>query len=190
MKVGADMIKSSSYYYLSMLVFIIILSGCKKSATDNDQIISIEDVLVQNNEITGWSYSGSGWVANNISELTTYIDGAAEIYQRHSFVEAAQQSYRGSIDNNERQLNLFVYNQTNQTEAQATFEDPDIGMSGAIEWSGGAGHQAQYIRNSGLSQALTFFRDKYFIYIEINYDTEESLNLLKQFALNVDGKIQ
>jgi hypothetical protein len=184
------MIKYSALQYLSLFVLIIAISGCKKSATDNDQILSIEDVLVQNNEITGWSYSGTGWVANNISELTTYINGAAEIYQRHSFVEAAQQSYRGNIDNSERQLNLSVYNQTNQTEAQATYEDPDIGMSGAIEWTGGAGNEAHFIRNSGLSQVLTFYRGKYFIYIEINYDTEESLNILKQFALNVDGKIQ
>lgn len=176
--------------YFSIIIFTFWTIQCEKNATNNDQILSIEDLLVKNNEITGWNYDGAKWLASNISELTTYINGAAEIYQRHGFIEAAHQAYRGRIDNADRQLKLTIFNQGNESEAQATFEDPDIGLIGAIDWANGAGQQAHYVRYSGLSQVLTFYRNKYFIYLEIAYDTEESLNILKQFALNIDGKIK
>ena len=176
--------------YFGVFVCIFLSLQCKKNAASSDEILSIEDLLVKNNDITGWSYDGATWQANNISELTTYINGGAEIYQRHGFIEAAHQTYRGKIDNADRQLKLTIYNQGNENQAKATYEDPDIGLIGALDWADGAGQEAHYIRYSGLSQALTFYRNSYFVYLEITYDTEESLNILKQFALNVDGRIK
>jgi len=70
------------------------------------------------------------------------------------------------------------------------YEDPDLGLSGAIAWTNGAGDAAHYIRYGGLAQTLAFYKDKYFVSLEIDYDTEESLNILKQFALNIDGNIE
>ena len=177
---------------LIIIVLFLLCANvvCDKNTTKNDKIISIEDLLVKNNEITGWTFSGAGWIANNVSELTVYINGAAEIYQRHGFIEAAHQTYQGTIDNADRLLKITVYNQTDATNALATYQDPDLGHSGAIEWIDGAGTAAHYLRYGGLSQVLTFYRNAYFVLLELNYDTEESLNILKQFALNVDGKIQ
>ena len=129
-------------------------------------------------------------MANNVSELTTYINGAAEIYQRHGFVEAAHQQYQGKVDNANRQLRIYVYNQGNESNAKALYEDPDLGLSGAIAWTNGAGDAAHNIRYGGLAQTLAFYKDKYFVSLEIDYDTEESLNILKQFALNIDGNIE
>jgi len=176
--------------YLIVSFFALWIVQCEKNATENEEILSIEDLLVDNNEITGWSYDGASWLASNISELTTYINGAAEIYQRHGFVEATHQTYRGKIDNVDRQLKLTIYNQGNENQAKDTYDDPDIGLVGAIDWADGAGLEAHYIRYSGLSQALTFYRGRYFVHLEISYDTEESLNILKQFAWNIDGKIE
>jgi hypothetical protein len=176
--------------YFGIFVFALWSVQCKKNAASSDEILSIEDLLVKNNDITGWSYDGATWQANNISELTTYINGGAEIYQRHGFIEAAHQTYRGKIDNADRQLKLTIYNQGNENQAKATYEDPDIGLIGALDWADGAGQEAHYIRYSGLSQALTFYSNSYFVYLEITYDTEESLNILKQFALNVNGRIK
>jgi len=176
--------------YSGVFIFAIWTLQCEKNATNSDQILSIEDLLVKNNEITGWSYDGARWLASNISELTTYINGAAEIYQRHGFIEATHQTYRGKIDNADRQLKLTIFNQGNENQAKATYDDPDIGFVGALDWDDGAGLEAHYIRYSGLSQALAFYRNSYFVYLEITNDTEESLNILKQFALNIDGKIK
>ena len=175
----------------TILTCCLVLSlACSQDGGTGSSVKSIEDLVVRNNEITGWTYSGAGWVANNVSELTQHIDGLADIYQRHGFVEAVHQSYQGTIDDGTRTLGLTVYNQGNTSNARETYEDPEVGLSGAIDWAAGAGDQAHYARYGGLSQALTFYRGSYFVYLEINYDTEESLNILKQFALNVDGKIQ
>ena len=174
-----------------LALILIIPMGCSsKKSTDNNDILSIEDLLVKNNEITGWSYSGESWTANSISELTTYINGMAEIYQRHGFEEGTFQSYEGTIDNGTRTLGLAIYDMGNGSNASDTYEDPDIGLSGATTWTNGAGEAAHYVRYSGLSQVLAFYRGPYFIYLSMNYDTEESLDILKQFALNVDGKTE
>ena len=173
------------------LIILILSTGCSKDeATEDNGIILIEDLLVENNEITGWTYSGTGWVAYNITELTTYINGLAELYQRHGFVEGAHQSYDGSIDDGTRTLNITVYNMGTESNASDTYDDPEIGPTGATDWADGAGDRAHYVRYGGLSQILTFHRGPYFIYIDINYDSDESLNILMQFALNIDGKIQ
>jgi hypothetical protein len=143
---------------------------------------------VKNNEITGWVYGGQRWMANNITELTTYINGLADVFQRYGFVEAAYQSYEGKIDDENRQLQMTIYKQQDEENAQAVYEDPDIGLGSGIQWQDGAGKEAKYIRFG--MQALAFYNGPYFVYLQINYDTEESLIILKQFALNVDQKIE
>ena len=158
--------------------------------SESTSIISTKDLLVKDNEVNGWLFTGSSWVANDFSELTTYINGMAEIYQRHGFVDAVHQTYQGTIDNVSRQLSLSIFNQGNESNALATYEDPDTGLSDAVNWTDGAGQAAHYIRYNGLSQALTFYRGQHFVYLVINCDTDESLNLIKQFALSVDANIQ
>lgn len=179
--------------FLLSVGFLIFFMGCKKDSPtkpNNGQVKAINDLIVKNNEIAGWTYSGQGWTANNLSELTTYIDGAADMYQRHGYIEAAHQEYQGSVNSANALLKLTVYNQGTLSNASQLYADPALGFSGALDWTGGAGDAAHYVRNGGLSQALAFYRNGYFIYIEINTDTNESLNVIQQFALNVDGKIK
>jgi hypothetical protein len=175
---------------LPLLFIVLIGFYCSKDSTKTDEIITIEDLLVKNNEISGWNYGGQRWVANNISELTTYINGLAEVYQRYGFVDAANQSYEGKIDNQNRQLQLTVYRLQNEENTRGAYEDPDLGLGSTLQWENGAGTEAKYVRYGGLSQVLAFFRGAYFISLQMNYDTEESLSILKQFALNVDQKIK
>ena len=177
------------WVHAALGVVVMLLLACSKQATKGEGILAIEDLLVRDNEITGWSHSGPGWEARTISDLTVYINGLAEIYQRHGFEEGAHQSYEGTIDGKSRVLELTVYEVDSEESARALFEDPDLGLSGATPWTGGAGEKAHYVRYGGFSQTLAFYRGVYFIFLGLNYDTEESLNILKQFALNVDGKL-
>ena len=108
----------------------------------------------------------------------------------YGFVEAANQSYQGTIDQGTRKLHLTVFNQGTADNAEATYEDPEVGVSGAVIWDGGAGDAAKYAWYGQLSQTLVFHSGPYFVLLEMEYGTEESLNILKQFALNVDGKIK
>lgn len=176
---------------INYLMLVVMLSmGCSKNNTTESEILTIEDLLVQNNEITGWSYSGVSWMASNISELTEYINGMAEIYQKHGFTEGAQQSYGGTIDGSGCTIQLIIYNMDTESNAKDMYDDPDLGLSGATVWTDGAGTEAHYVRYGGLSQVMTFYSNMYFVYLQVNYDSDESLNIIKQFALNVDGKIE
>ena len=175
------------------LSWCALLPGCKKDSpagSGDGQTKTITDLVVKNNEIAGWTYSGSGWTANNLSELTTYIDGAADIYRQHGFIEASHQEYQGTVNSASAVVKLTVYSQGTSTNASQLYADPALGFNGAIDWAGGAGDAAHYVRNGGLSQVLAFYRNGHFVYIEINADTNESLNVIQQFALNVDGKIK
>jgi hypothetical protein len=170
--------------------FSLFSCGCSKDQNKSTPVV-IEDMLVKNNEITGWEYTGAGWIANNGTDLTTYIDGGADLYIKYNFVEAAYQMYKGVINNIDCELQLYIYNQGSSASALSLFDDPDLGFSSAITWTDNpAGTKAKYERYSGLSQTMGFYRDKYYVYLNISFDTEESLNILKQFAYNVDEKLK
>jgi hypothetical protein len=172
-----------------LLLFVISSFQCKKD-TSKSSAMSIEDMLVKNNEITGWAYSGAGWVASSGSELTHYIDGGSELFIKHGFIEASNQVYEGNVNNYKAQLTARVLNQGNIDNAVALFEDPDLQLSSALVWSESpAGTEARYFRFQ-LSQLMYFYRSKYVVMITIDNDSEESLSIIKQFAYNVDAKIK
>jgi hypothetical protein len=174
----------------AFLLILLLPAGCTKDP-GNNTALTIEDMLVKNNEITGWVYSGSGWIANNGSELTQQIDGGAELYIKYGFTEAASQLYQGTINSVSCEIGLTIFNLGTVENAEALFEDPDLGLTSALNWSDNpAGTGAKYIRYSGVSQVLCFYRSSYLVYLTMSFDTEESLNILKQFAYNVDEKVK
>jgi hypothetical protein len=176
---------------LSVMAVMLIFSWSCTKDPGNNTTLTIEDMLVKNNEITGWVYSGAGWIANNGSELTQQIDGGAELYIKYGFTEAASQLYQGTINEISCEIGLTVYNLGTADNAVALFEDPDLGLTSALVWSDNpAGVSAKYIRYSGVSQVLCFYRGCYLVYLTMSFDTEESLNILKQFAYNVDEKVK
>jgi len=176
---------------ISLPALILILFPVCTKDPGNNTALTIEDMLVKNNEITGWVYSGSGWIANNGSELTQQINGGSELYIKYGFIEAASQLYQGTIDDIGCEIGLTVYNQGTAGNAVALFEDPDLGLTSALNWTDNpAGTVAKYIRYSGVSQVLCFYRSSYLVYLTMSFDTEESLSILKQFAYNVDEKVK
>jgi hypothetical protein len=177
----------------AMPVILVLALGLgpacsEKSSTGNGGVVDIEDLLVRNNEITGWTYFGVGWVARNYDELYDAINGGGEIYRDHGFEEAAGQKYEGTIDGGTRTLEIWVFDQGSQANAKATYDDPSLGLTSATPWTGGAGDEAHHL--STLSQILAFYRGPYYVLLTVNHGTEKSLNILKQFALNIDGKIE
>ena len=182
------MMKSAIYSVTVILCFIV--QSCTKD-TGKKTILSIEDILIKNNEITGWSYSGTNWVANNRSDLTTYINGGADLYFKYGFIEAAYQKYSGSINNIGCEIQLYVYNLGSSVNTANIFEDPDLCLSGAIVWTDNpAGTIAKYLRGNGLSQTMFFYREKYLVNLAVTSDNQESLGILKQFAKNIDEKLK
>jgi len=170
---------------------IFSLFACSKDSNSTNQTKqAIQDLLVKDNEITGWSFRSSGWTANNVSELTTYIDGAAELYQKYGFVEASDQKYTGKVNNTSADMEIYVFNLGTKENVLGCYSDANNGLSGAITMTLPIGEGSKYVRNGGLSQVMAFIKGKYYVYLDISADTEESLNVLTQFAKNINAKIK
>jgi hypothetical protein len=185
----SHLIFASSLGVALIVVLVLLSMSCTKSDSSNE-ILTIEDLLVDNNEITGWSTSGTSWTASSITELTEYINGMAETYDQYGFQEAAQQSYSGTIDDGSRTIQIIIYDLGSEENAQDLYDDPDLGLSSATTWSNGAGTEAHYVQYSGLSEVLTFYSGVYFVYMQVDYDSDGTLSIMKQFALNISGKIE
>lgn len=172
---------------LLLLLLLSLTAACSKSTTQ-PETLTIEDLLVRNNELAGWTYGDKRWVARNATELFGAINGAGDVNIRYGFQEGAGQNYNGTINDTPATLTLHVFDQTTGENAESVFNDPQSGMGTAVSWPDGAGEEAHYL-TSQLANTLAFYSDKYYVWLNINFGEEEGLNVLKQFALNVDGKI-
>ena len=87
------------YFIIMILLCGIFLSFCSKSSSNDPEPVTVEDLLVKDNEISGWTRTGNGWYASNNTELYDAINGAGQIYLDYGFVEGAMQEYQGPVPN-------------------------------------------------------------------------------------------
>ena len=119
---------------LFLLAIIPVLIACSKKDTTNPTAVTVEDLLLKDNEISGWRKAGNGWVASNENELFSHIDGSAPLYTKNGFVEAASQDYQGSILANQTTIMLEIYNQRASANAKAVFDEVVQQLSNAETW--------------------------------------------------------
>jgi hypothetical protein len=170
------------------IILILCFFSCSKKNLIEYKLISPEDLLIRDNEISGWQRSGSSWVARSYGELTSYIDGEAVIYTNRGFVEAAFQIYQGKVRGNIENIELRIFDQGNQENAKSVFFELVNQMSSPMDWNPGAGEEAK-IERFPLSQKVIFWKSNLFISLSITSGIEEALNILKTFANNLDDKI-
>jgi len=173
---------------LLILVLVIIFANCDKNETTNPEPLIITDLLIKDNEISGWSRSGSSWLANSSGDLNNAINGEAVIYTSRGSVEAAMQEYEGSILGNSLAIELRVFDQASSDNALAVFDELANQMSNPVDWNSGVGEEA-LIERFPTFQKIIFWKYKYFIQLYINSGLDESLEVLKTFANNIDTKI-
>jgi hypothetical protein len=163
------------------------LCTCDKKNSTGTEIITIEDLLIKDNEISGWSLAGNFWQASSTTDLTIYIDGAAELFQRHGFIEAVNQEYQGTIEESSESITVRIFDQASKDNAGSLFTEYVRDTSNPETWTE-AGDEAIIVRYD-LSRQIVFKKDKYFIYMEVSSSLETALDILKSFARNVDRKI-
>lgn len=171
-------------------LMIIILVGsvvCSKKNSTNSEVVTITDLLPKDNEISGWSRTGNSWWATSSGELNQYINGEEPDYTRHGFVKGAMQTYAGSVLENTASVEVRVFDQQSEENAQALFQELSARLINPLDWSG-AGDDAKIERFS-LSQKIIFEKSNYFISLTIDSGLDEALNVLKTFATNVSTKI-
>lgn len=174
----------SIYIFLTISIFF----ACSKDNSNNPNALTPEDLLVKDNEISGWVRAGDFWTASSAGDLNNVIDGEAVIYTNRGFVEAAKQDYQGNVLGKTETVELRIFDQGSAENAQSVLDELVIQMSNPINWSTKSG-QTAIIERFSMSQKLLFWKSKYFISLSITAGTDEALNILKTYANNVDSKI-
>lgn len=175
------------YVYLLLIIILISSIVCSKKNSTSPEIVTITDLLPRDNEISGWTRTGNSWWATSSSELNQYINGEEPDYTRHGFVEGAMQSYSGSVLGNSAVVEVRVFDQQSDENAEALFLELAARLVNPLDWSE-AGEQAKIERFS-VSQKIIFQKSNYFVSLTIDSGLDEALNILKTFAANVDTKI-
>lgn len=176
--------KLSIYFFLT----ISLLLFCSKDKSATPEALTPEDLLIKDNEISGWVRSGDFWTASSAGDLNNVIDGEAVIYTNRGFVEAARQGYQGNILGNTETIELRIFDQATAENAQSVFDELVLQMSNPMNWSTNSGRGTK-IERFVPTQKLVFWNSKYFISLSITAGTDEALNILKTYANNVDSKI-
>jgi len=170
-------------------MFVFLLIQCSKKNVTNPDVATVEDLIIKNNEISGWQWSGSGWTAKSESELMAHIDGAAPLYIKYGFVEAAEQSYQGSIQGTTATVILEIFDQGNTSNAEKVFDEVVPTLSAAESWQTSNFQEAK-IERLPLAQTIVGWKKNYYIKLTIDLNLSEALEVLKTFANNVGSKIQ
>ncbi|MFC1569138.1 DUF6599 family protein [bacterium] len=172
---------------LILILLSLSLIYCDKSSS-GPETLTIEDLLVKDNEISGWNQTGEFWLASSSTDLYTYINGGAELYKMHGFVEAVSQSYDGPIEGFTESITVRIFDQGSQENVTSLFADYINNMSNPEQWTD-VGDDAR-IERFDLGTQIIFRKSKYFVLLEVTSSMEKALDILKSFARNVDLKIK
>lgn len=170
------------------LFIVFNFISCTKSESTEPEVVTVQDLLPKNEEITGWSNGTDSWYATNNDDLNAAINGEAPIYTNNGFVEAIKQSYEGIVLGNSALINIRIFDQGNSSNSKAVFDEITLQLSNPINWSASSGTETK-IERFQLSQKIIFWNSKYYVFCSISMGSDEALNVLKTFANNVDSKI-
>ncbi|HOJ03802.1 MAG TPA: hypothetical protein PK916_07350 [Bacteroidota bacterium] len=175
-----------------LLFASVTFTACDKSDSGNNpDVLTITDVLPKENEISGWArISGSQWKATNPSELQAQINGGSELYTNHGFVEAAAQSYSGSVNAvSGVSCDIQVYDQGSESNANTVFDDPNNVFVNPITPANPPSAKAQ-IRKDLFSWTMKFVKGRYYVLLSILSSDDKAQDVITVFANNVAGKIK
>ncbi|MBD3422431.1 MAG: hypothetical protein GF398_20140 [Chitinivibrionales bacterium] len=143
------------------------------------------DLLPVNNDISGFERTGSAAIMTDKQTIYNAIDGAAEKYIDYGFIEGAQQNFsNGRID-----VDVQVFNHGTPQNARAVFADDDIYPSTPSIINAGDPHVVLDLTNP-FAYSILYQRNNIFLRINSSEKSDFALNMVKQFYLNIDTKIE
>jgi hypothetical protein len=174
---------------LLLIVMTLASVQCSKKSTTTPDLASVEDLVIKDNEISGWRRAGEGWVASSETDLYGRIDGAAPPYVQHGFVEAADQNYTGKVLQDTVTVELKAFDQGQVSNAQALFGELSVLLLTPETWQTDRFTEAK-IERTQLAIRIVAWKSKYYISLSITSNLNEALEVLKTFATNVGSKIK
>jgi hypothetical protein len=173
---------------LLFLTTVLVAAYCSKKSTTGPDLASVEDLIVKDNEISGWRRAGEGWVVSSETDLYGRINGSAPPYIQHGFVEAADQNYSGKVLQDTVTVELKVFDQGKASNAQALFAELSVNLITPENWQTDKFQEAKIERTQSLR--IVAWKSKYYVSLDITSNQNEAMEVLKTFATNVGSKIK
>lgn len=149
----------------------IVAGHAAASCADVDPLT----VLPTDQPCPDWQPEGAPQTASNIEELTEIINGGAYLFEEYGFTAAAFQDYAGQAGGADVLIEVGVFNQGTQENAQALYNDPDSPGHDAepIEEWGGSGEAR--MRVSFGFVYLQFWEDCFFVWVIASAGGDEAV---------------
>lgn len=168
--------------YAVFTLLICLFTGCEGESGGG--AVDLASLVPRDNDISGWTREGSLENYTSISELYDAINGEAQLYDDYGFREAVVQEFEGTGD---FALTLVITDLADEEGAGGLYEEvgdgsetdtPDLGTSGRNS-----------INPIVEIYFVEFWRDKYYVTVEINDLDNSSQEVAKEFARIVDDNI-
>jgi hypothetical protein len=175
--------------FMALIVIGAVLCSKKNTGPSGDGFAaSVEELLLKDNEISGWGRSGTIQTATNETDLEKIIDGDAPKYVQHGFNEAAEQYYQGNVLGTPTILCLRVFDQGDTTNASQLMTDLLATVTSPEDWASPNLSVAKIKRYPTATQIYAR-KSRYYISASIESNLNEALEIVKMFAANVGNKI-
>lgn len=175
---------------LLILSLPLLFCLCTEAEETEIEPKDVVELIPVDNEISGWNQSGPLQVAENETQLETYIDGEAQIYVDNGFVKFARQYYQGDISGSTKQLELRIFDMGDTVNAKAVYDDVGTGYETPWTEPGHAGTEARIDETLLFDYKIDFWSDKFYVWITLYEEkTPAGLNIAQLFALNISTAI-
>ena len=183
--------------YRLLIIIPLLFSFCKEEGSSGGgggggggSTISVIDLLPQDNEISGWARDGNYELATNYQELYDIIDGEAQVYIDHGFVEGVFQDYKGLIGQEEVKLEVRIFDMGASSNAKDVYDA--VASGGETPWDepGHAGEEARIDEGLLFAYAIDFYKNKFFSRVTIQKKSDEALGICKTFCINISDAIE
>ncbi len=172
--------------YIIALLLIFLACTENEQAEPKDAV----DLVPANNEISGWTRSGTMDIAENETQLLALINGEGQVFIDNGFVKFVRQRYQGDVSGNQRELELRIVDMGDTTAAKDVYDE--IGFGSETPWTedGHAGTEARIEEGFISDYKIDFWEDKFYVSVTIFMEkTQAGLNVAKLFAINVSEAI-
>lgn len=171
-------------------IIVVLFCFCTQNEDTQIEPKDVVDLLPLDGEVSGWSRSSATEIAENESQLWDLINGEGQVYIDNGFVKCAFQTYSGDISG-PVDLRLRIWDMGDTANAKAIYDELATGSE--IEWTNNnAGVEARYELIPGIVvdyYELEFWEDNFFVWMQIDNDTQAGLDIAQLFALNISSAI-
>lgn len=175
---------------VTLLFLFVACPSDDETEQENGQKDAV-DLVPSDNEISGWTRSGSMDIAENETQLFNLIDGEGQVFIDNGFVKFVRQRYQGDVSGNQRELELRIVDMDSAGNAETVYDE--IGLGSETPWTedGHAGTEARIDETALFDYKIDFWEEKFYASIVIREEkTQAGLNVAKLFAINVSEAIR